>query len=185
MRATLRRHSWTRGPIREIGRGRPPRAAHNPPQRQRAGRAPGVRDHGDPRQDRRLRQELDRQHRRTVKKGQVLAELSVPELDAELQQKRAAIEQAVAKHKQAGAAVRVAGANVAGARRSSPRSRPGQAEVEADLARWQAEFRRVEELFMRHGHRRAACSTRPGASSARRRPPARRSGPRSRRRRWP
>ena len=37
-----------------------------------------------------------------VKKGQILAELSVPELDAELKQKQAAVEQAVAKRKQAG-----------------------------------------------------------------------------------
>ena len=32
-----------------------------------------------------------------VRKGQILAELSVPELDAELKQKQAAVEQAVAR----------------------------------------------------------------------------------------
>ena len=82
----------------------------------------------------------------TVKKGQVLAELSVPELDAELKQKQAAIEQAIAKHKQAGAAVRVAAANVAGAEAKLVEVRAGTRRVEADLARWQSEFRRVEQL---------------------------------------
>src|SRR5271163_1273551 len=48
----------------------------------------------------------------TVKKGQTLAELAVPELDAELKQKQAMVEQAVARHKQALAAVRVAEANL-------------------------------------------------------------------------
>ncbi len=82
----------------------------------------------------------------TVKKGQILAELSVPEMEAELKQKQAAIEQAIAKHKQAGAAVRVADANVAGAQAKLAEVRAGKPRVEADFARWQAEFRRVEEL---------------------------------------
>ena len=82
----------------------------------------------------------------TVKKGQILAELSVPELDAELKQKQAAIEQAIAKHKQAGAAVRVAAANVAGAEAKLVEVRAGTMRVEADLARWQSEFRRIEQL---------------------------------------
>ena len=81
-----------------------------------------------------------------VKKGQVLAELSVPELEAEVRQKQAAVEQAVAKHKQAGAAVRVAEANVAGAEAKLVEVRAGKRRVEADLARWQAEFHRVEQL---------------------------------------
>ncbi len=81
-----------------------------------------------------------------VKKGQVLAELSVPELEAELKQKEAAVQQAIAKHKQAGAAVRVAEANVAGAEAKLVEVRAGTRRVEADLARWKAEFHRVEEL---------------------------------------
>ncbi len=119
-----------------------------------------------------------------VKKGQALAELSVPELDAELKQKQAAVQLSIAKHKQAGASVRVAESNVAGAEAKLVEVRAGKKRVEADLARWQAEFRRVEEL---HAARRrpAACSTRPGASSAPRRPLARRSRPRSRRRKSP
>jgi RND family efflux transporter MFP subunit len=82
-----------------------------------------------------------------VKKGQVLAEVAVPELDAELRQKQAAVEQATAKHKQAGAAVKVAEANVAGARAKLDEVRAGISRAQADLARWQAEFKRVEQLF--------------------------------------
>jgi HlyD family secretion protein len=81
-----------------------------------------------------------------VKKGQILAELSVPELDAELKQKDAAVAQAIAKRKQAEAAVRVAEANVKGAEAKLVEVRAGTRRVQADLARWQAEFRRVEEL---------------------------------------
>jgi RND family efflux transporter MFP subunit len=82
-----------------------------------------------------------------VKKGQVLAEVSVPELEAELRQKRAAMDQAAAKHKQAGAAVKVAEAKVAAARAKLTEVKAGISRVEADLARWQAEYKRVEQLF--------------------------------------
>jgi RND family efflux transporter MFP subunit len=82
-----------------------------------------------------------------VKKGQVLAELSVPEFDAELRQKRAAVEQAIAHRAQAEAAVEVAVANVAGSEAKVAEARAGISRAEADLARWQAEYRRVEELF--------------------------------------
>ena len=51
----------------------------------------------------------------TVKKGQVLAELSVPELDAEVRQKEASVRHAVAAQEQARASIRMAEANVAGA----------------------------------------------------------------------
>jgi RND family efflux transporter MFP subunit len=82
-----------------------------------------------------------------VKKGQVLAELSVPELEADVQQKKAAVEQAVAKHKLAEAAVRVAEANVKGAEAKLAEVRAGIKRADADLVRWQAEYRRVEQLF--------------------------------------
>ena len=82
-----------------------------------------------------------------VKKGQVLAELAVPELEAELRQKRAAVEQASAKHRQAGAAVEVAEANVKAARARLDEVRAGVGRAKADLARWQAEYKRVEQLF--------------------------------------
>jgi multidrug efflux pump subunit AcrA (membrane-fusion protein) len=82
-----------------------------------------------------------------VKKGQVLAELSVPELEADVQQKEAAVKQAVAKHKLAEAALRVAEANVKGAEAKLAEVRAGIKRAEADLVRWQAEYKRVEQLF--------------------------------------
>jgi HlyD family secretion protein len=81
-----------------------------------------------------------------VKKGQILAELWVPELDAELRQKQAVVAQAIARRKQAEAGVRVAEANVKGAEAKLVEVRAGTRRVQADLARWQAEFHRVEEL---------------------------------------
>jgi HlyD family secretion protein len=82
-----------------------------------------------------------------VKKGQVLAVLAVPELDAELRQKRSAIEQEIARRAQTEAAVEVAEANVAGAEAKLAEAQAGIKRVEADLARWQAEYQRVEGLF--------------------------------------
>ena len=111
-----------------------------------------------------------------VKKGQVLAELSAPELEADLGQKEAAVEQAVANRKQAEAAVEVASADVAGSQAKLAEVRAGVARAEADVARWRSEFHRVEELFAARC-RPAACSTRPGTSSARPTPPWKRSAP--------
>jgi RND family efflux transporter MFP subunit len=82
-----------------------------------------------------------------VKKGQVIAELSVPELEADVQQKKAAVEQAVAKHKLSEAAVKVAEANVAGAEAKLVEVRAGIKRADADLVRWQAEYHRIEQLF--------------------------------------
>src|SRR5262249_43716595 len=82
-----------------------------------------------------------------VKKGQVLAELAVPELEAELRQKEAAIEQATARRKQAEAAVEVAQADIAGSESKLVEVRAGIHRADADVARWQAEHRRVEQLF--------------------------------------
>jgi HlyD family secretion protein len=82
-----------------------------------------------------------------VKKGQVLAELYVPELEAELRQKTAAVEQAGAKKAQAEAAVKVALAAVTSSEAKLTEAIAGVKRVDADLARWQQEFRRVEQLF--------------------------------------
>ena len=60
-----------------------------------------------------------------VVKGQVLAVLSVPELDAEAEQKMATVEESEAKLAQAKAFEEVAQANLASPKPSSPRS--GQA----------------------------------------------------------
>ena len=82
-----------------------------------------------------------------IKKGQVLAELWVPEMEADLQEKRAAVDQAVARRAQAEAAVKVAQAAVTSAEAKIVEVRAGIARVDADLTRWQQEYRRVEQLF--------------------------------------
>ena len=82
-----------------------------------------------------------------VKKGQVLAVLSVPELDAEAEQKMAMVEEAEAKLAQAKASEEVAQANLAGAQAKLAEVQAGIKRADADLARWQAEFKRVEQLL--------------------------------------
>src|SRR5262245_41082418 len=82
-----------------------------------------------------------------IKKGQVLAELDVPEVEADLQEKRAAVEQAQAKKSQAEAAVKVAQAAAASARARVTEVQAGVKRAEADLTRWQQEYRRIEQLF--------------------------------------
>jgi HlyD family secretion protein len=82
-----------------------------------------------------------------IKKGQVLAELYVPEVEADLQEKRAAVEQAQAKKAQTKAAVKVAQAAVASSVARVAEVQAGVKRAEADLARWQQEYRRIEQLF--------------------------------------
>ena len=82
-----------------------------------------------------------------ITKGQVMAELDVPELEAEAGQKRAMIEQAEALRAQAAAAVEAAKANVDAADAKLAEARAGIRRIEAELARWQAEYARVEQLF--------------------------------------
>jgi HlyD family secretion protein len=82
-----------------------------------------------------------------IKKGEVLAELYVPELEAELRQEEATVEQAVARKAQAEAAVKVALAVVGSSEAKLAEVQAGVKRSEADLARWQQEFRRIEQLF--------------------------------------
>ncbi len=82
-----------------------------------------------------------------VKKGQVLAELRMPEVDADLAQKRALVEQARSEVKQAGAAVEVSRAGVASAEAKAAEVRAGIRRADADVARWRSEFARIEQLF--------------------------------------
>jgi HlyD family secretion protein len=85
-----------------------------------------------------------------VKKGQVLAELSVPELNAEVDQKEASVRHAVAKQEQARAAIKVAEANVAGAEAKLVDVRAGVKRAEADLNLWQSQTERVKGLVNEH-----------------------------------
>lgn len=82
-----------------------------------------------------------------IKSGQILAELYVPELEAEVKQKAAAVEQTQAKKNQAEAAVKVAEAAVASAEAKLTAVKAGVKRVEGDLSRWQQEYRRIEQLF--------------------------------------
>jgi HlyD family secretion protein len=82
-----------------------------------------------------------------IKKGEVLAELYVPELEAEVKQKSAAVEQAQAKKAQAEAVVKVAVAAIASSEAKLTEVQAGVKRSEADLVRWQQEFRRIEQLF--------------------------------------
>jgi RND family efflux transporter MFP subunit len=82
-----------------------------------------------------------------IKKGQVLAELSVPEVEADLQEKRAAVAQAEARRAQAEAVVEVAEAAITSAQSKVVEVRAGIKRADADVTRWQHEYRRVEQLF--------------------------------------
>jgi HlyD family secretion protein len=82
-----------------------------------------------------------------VTRGQVLAVLSVPELDADAEQKQALVEESEAKLTQARAEEEVSQANLATARAKLEEVRASIKRADADLARWQAEFHRVEDLF--------------------------------------
>jgi RND family efflux transporter MFP subunit len=82
-----------------------------------------------------------------IKKGQVLAELWVPEVEADFQEKRAAVEQAVARRAQAESAVKVAESAVASALAHLAEVQAGIKRASADLTRWQLEDRRVQQLF--------------------------------------
>jgi HlyD family secretion protein len=82
----------------------------------------------------------------SVKKGQLLAELSDPELEAEVRQKEASVRQVVANQEQAKAGVKMAGANVAGAEAKLVEVRAGVKRAEADLTLWQSQTERVQGL---------------------------------------
>ncbi len=85
-----------------------------------------------------------------VKKGQVLAVISVPDLDAEAEQKLAMVEESEAKLAQAKASQEVAQANLASSQAKLVEVQAGIKRADADLARWHAEYKRIEQLFKEH-----------------------------------
>jgi len=85
-----------------------------------------------------------------VKKGQVLAVIDVPDLDAEAEQKESSVELAQAQLAQAKASEEVAQANLVSSQAKLVEVQAGIKRTDADLARWQAEFKRVEQLFNEH-----------------------------------
>lgn len=85
-----------------------------------------------------------------VKKGQTLAALSVPELDAEAGQRQAMIEESQAELAQAKASEEVALADLGNAQAKLAEEQAGIRRAEADVARWRAELQRIEQLFTQH-----------------------------------
>ena len=81
-----------------------------------------------------------------VKKGQTLLKLTAPELDAELAQRKALLEQAKSELVQANAGGKAAEAAVVTARSQRAQAEAGTARAEADVGRWQSEFSRIEQL---------------------------------------
>jgi RND family efflux transporter MFP subunit len=89
--------------------------------------------------------QFDEQGRATLE-GQVLAELSIPELDEELQQKEAAIGQAKAELLQASAAIKVAKASETSARAKVEETESVKEQTQADYEFAKSEFERMKKL---------------------------------------
>lgn len=81
-----------------------------------------------------------------TREGKLLAELSLPETEDELQQKAALITQAQAVVVQAQARVRVAAAEVTSAKAKRVEAQAAIARSEADYKRWKSELARISEL---------------------------------------
>ena len=81
-----------------------------------------------------------------VERGQLLAEISIPELDQELREKAAAVVEAEAEVLQARAALKVARANVRTAEAQLEQARAAVDEKQADRERWESEYERIVKL---------------------------------------
>jgi RND family efflux transporter MFP subunit len=81
-----------------------------------------------------------------VAAGEVLAEIAIPELDREADQKAAGVAQAAAEVEQARQGVTVADEQVNAASAGVAEAKAGFARVEADYTRWQSELKRAEGL---------------------------------------
>src|SRR5262249_42703550 len=81
-----------------------------------------------------------------VKKGQALAELSAPEMEAELLQKRALVREAEAGVEQARRALQAAEAALATSQAQVGLAEAGRKRAQADHERWQSEYKRLQAL---------------------------------------
>ena len=81
-----------------------------------------------------------------VTKNQVLAELSVPELDEEFKQKEAVVRQSEAEVVQAKKGLAASTAGVAVARANVTEAKAGLSRVQSNYERWQSEVARVTKL---------------------------------------
>ena len=81
-----------------------------------------------------------------VKKDQLLVKLKAPEIDADVNQRRALLEQSRAEHAQALAGAKAAESVIITARSKVAQAEAGTARVQADIDRWQSEFTRIQQL---------------------------------------
>lgn len=81
-----------------------------------------------------------------TERGQLLAEVAIPELKEELGQKHALVDQAKAEVTQARAALKVTRAALKPAEEQVEQARANQQRAEADYAKWESEYRRVVKL---------------------------------------
>src|SRR5207302_914096 len=84
-----------------------------------------------------------------VHKGDVLAELWVPEMEEELKQKQALVAQSQAEVVQAQEAYKAALAGVETAKAIVQEVQASRAKAQANYERWQTEYKRVQDLVQR------------------------------------
>lgn len=83
---------------------------------------------------------------KTTQPGQVLAEISVPEMEEELKQKRALVVQAQAEVEQANAALEAAEANVTTAKAGIREVEAARIRAKANCERWESQHKRMAGL---------------------------------------
>jgi HlyD family secretion protein len=81
-----------------------------------------------------------------TKRGQLLAVVAIPELNEELRQKRAAVDQAKAEVAQARAAVKVARAALKPAEEQYQQALANLDAAKSDYAKWESEYQRIVKL---------------------------------------
>lgn len=81
-----------------------------------------------------------------AKRGQLLAEVAIPELSEELRQKRALVAQAKAEVAQARAAVKVARAALKPAEEQYEQALANLDSAESDYSKWESEYQRIVKL---------------------------------------
>lgn len=83
---------------------------------------------------------------KVTQRGQLLAEVAIPELNEELGQKQALVDHAKAEVVQARAAVKVARSALKPAEEQVEQALANQERAEADYVKWESEYRRVVKL---------------------------------------
>lgn len=81
-----------------------------------------------------------------IERGQLLAEVGIPELDEELRQKRAVVGQSKAEVEQARAAVKLARTRLKPAEEQYEQALANLEAAESDYAKWESEYKRMVKL---------------------------------------